>query len=473
MDIRTTALLTLLLAILSGCAPFDWYRKDTTACSVDTAGDLASRCQKHAIQVLKPKSADEPGYTLGFIEFDDQGQVWSPQQMTAVLDGVAAQAGDSASDFLLVVYIHGWKHNAGWDSNSGKDDPDVTHFRKALEELSATEIALSRKEEQNNVSRPPRKVIGVFMGWRGASITVPVIENLTFWDRKSTAHKVGHGEVTEVLDRLDLMRKRRMDANPGSHSRLIVVGHSFGGAVLFSALEQIMESRFVHSAGDPTADVPAEGFGNLVVLLNPAFEAQLYAPLSDMTTERKNYAASQLPVLAILTGEADRATGEAFPIGRWFDTRFEKQRVVTRTNPATGQSESFDQNSADIRTVGHFVPYETHTLQGTTAAAATESTADPAQIARHNAQLLGQAAKDWEADAPNKVITFPGSVLTRTANSVGRNPYLVINVDKTLIKDHNDIWRDGIRQFITNLILISSQSNNIAERKQRQDAAAK
>ena len=214
---------------------------------------------------------------------------------------------EATADFLLVVYVHGWKHNAGWNEHSGEDDPDVTHFRTALKELSATEIELSRKSERNGVSRPPRKVIGVFMGWRGASITVPVIENLTFWDRKSTAHKVGHGEVTEALDRLeeirlDKIKQRAKLDNGDSRSRLIVVGHSFGGAVVFSALEQILESKFVHSAG--TLEAPAEGFGNLVVLLNPAFEAQLYAPLSDMTAVRKSYVEKQLPVLAVLTSEA-------------------------------------------------------------------------------------------------------------------------------------------------------------------------
>ncbi len=94
-----------------------------------------------------------------------------------------------------------------------------------------------------------------------------------------------------------------------------------------------------------------------MVLLNPAFEAQLYVPSSDMTAVRKSYVEKQLPVLAVLTSEADDATAVAFPIGRWFDTRFEKQRVVTRTNPATGLKESISPKSADVRTVGHFQPW--------------------------------------------------------------------------------------------------------------------
>src|SRR5262249_19573985 len=155
--------------------------------------------------------------------------------------------------------------------------------------------------------------------------SLPVIENLTFWDRKNTAHKVGHGEVTEVLNRIDQLRqvKDAQSARGSSRSRLIVVGHSFGGAVVFSALEQILEERFVRTAGPAGTSTDVVGFGNLVVLVNPAFEALLYSPLSDMSTERATYFESQLPVLAIITSEADDATRIAFPIGRWFSARFE------------------------------------------------------------------------------------------------------------------------------------------------------
>jgi hypothetical protein len=63
------------------------------------------------------------------------------------------------------------------------------------------------------------------------------------------------------------------------------------------------------------------------------------------------------------------------------------------------------------------------------------------------------------------VIEFEGSVLERTPNSAGRNPYLVIRVDKQLIPDHNDIddWR--IASFVRQLILIAGQSQDLQERQ--------
>jgi pimeloyl-ACP methyl ester carboxylesterase len=466
-----TLALTLSLA-LTACAPFSMYRTDINTVCVDSdSAALAEKCQRNTLQVLQPDAADQPGYTLGFIELDDQGQLWERGQMKAVLGSVDAQTSHGTNDYLMVVFVHGWKHNAGFDGN-GVEDDNVAHFRDALIQLSAVEIALSRK-----IGKPARTVIGVYIGWRGASITTAGIDNLTFWDRKNTAHMVGHGQVTEVLQRLEMLRQQRIARDPDTRSRLIVVGHSFGGAVVFSALEQILESRFALSAGTPQQPAgPVQGFGNLVVLINPAFEAQLYAPLGDMAAEMQAYPPSQLPVLAILTSEADWATGVAFPLGRWFSTWFEKQRMMQRDNPVTGSQEYIDEHRADVDAVGHFEPYRTHTLSAvprtsTVARAADTSAANTSQSASQKVRTVAAAAGSWEDDRSGGTIDFPGSRLQRTTNSAPRNPYLVVKVDKRLIADHNDIWGSDIREFITHLILISSQSANLQQRAQERHAA--
>lgn len=456
IDARVLAMV-LGCVLLAGCAPFALYRSDPATCMAGDAASLDVKCERNAVQVLQPAAAGKPGYVLGFIEFDDQGQLWSREQMHAVMASVATQTDAGTADYLMVVFAHGWKHNAG------AKDTNVANFREALLQLSETEIALSRK-----VGRPARKIIGVYLGWRGGSITVPYVENLTFWDRKNAAHKVGHGQVTEVLERLDILRQQRIARNPDSRSRLIIVGHSFGGAVVFSALEQILEARFAESAEHPQEVAPVTGFGNLVVLINPAFEAQLYAPLSDLSTEQSTYAKSQLPVLAVLTSEADWATGVAFPAGRWFSTWFEKQRRVVRKNPVTSSTETVDQHRADVASVGHFEPYRTHTLRPVTTPA---SVPIAAQSGSQKATAVADSSQKWEDDSTGGEIDFPGSVLTRGTNSAARDPYLIIGVDKALIADHNDIWRPEIRAFITHLILISSQSSNLAERQEHRDAA--
>ncbi len=53
------------------------------------------------------------------------------------------------------------------------------------------------------------------------------------------------------------------------------------------------------------------------------------------------------------------------------------------------------------------------------------------------------------------------------------NPYLVIKVDKALIRDHNDLSNPRIAEFISQLILVASQPPNLAVRKtQRQGSPA-
>jgi len=445
-----------LSGALACCAPLAQYRTDYQLC---VSADMGRDCANRAIQEYRPTAGQTPGFSLGFIEFDDQGQLFDRTQMYAVLDYIGRHAAED--DFLAVVYVHGWKHNAH------EGDDNIGHFRDALLRLSATEAALSQAQ-----GRSARRVLGLYLGWRGASLSIPVLENLSFWDRKNTAHKVGHGQVTEALIRLDQLRQTRDAESPTgqSRSRLIVVGHSFGGAVLYSALEQILEERFVRTASGAATDADVVGFGNLVVLINPAFEALLYSPLSDMATERASYFASQLPVLAILTSEADDATRVAFPIGRWLATRFEKERTQLRRNPISQQIERIRERDTNITAVGHFAPYRTHMLQATTA---SDPEAVRARPAGERAQSVLRVAENWESDEPGSQISFPGSLLTRSRDSAGRNPYLVVGVDRALIPDHDRIWDPRIESFVSHLILVSSQSGDLQQRRTERRHASK
>jgi len=75
-------------AALLGCAPFQIYRPLLDTYTAPDELSLSAECSQHAVEVLRPALAAKPGHTLGFIEFDDQGQLWSAQQMSAVLVNV-------------------------------------------------------------------------------------------------------------------------------------------------------------------------------------------------------------------------------------------------------------------------------------------------------------------------------------------------------------------------------------------------
>lgn len=427
-----------LVLVLSACTPFMQYRTQYDLC-VNAGNDFMPACAPHALQQLK--AGEGADYLLGFVEFDDQGQLWDRKQMRAVVDRFTEET--AARDLLMVVFVHGWKHSAA------PGDPNIDTFRKVLGKLSLDEAQIALQS-----GKPARRVAGVYVGWRGGSVSVPWVENLTFWERKNTAQKVGHGGVTEVLARLEQIKRDKdsVDAGRGA-TRLVVVGHSFGGAVVHTALSQLLEARFVRTRGPDGLQSDAEGFGNLVVLINPAFEASQFTPLSDMSAERGNYFGTQLPTIAILTSEADYATRYAFPAGRHVSTFFEKTHDMQRWNQTLRATQTISQGDANVAAVGHFEPYRTHRLYP---AKDAPRGATPALPSRESVRNALEAASAWERDEPGSKIAFADLTLERTPNSAGRNPELLIYVSGELIRDHNDIDDERVIEFVKELVLIST-----------------
>lgn len=462
IDLRISLCAIFIAFALCACAPLQQYRTNYNLCVSDTALKSA-KCEAHALQEYRDASDPKRGYMLGFIEFDDQGLLFDREQLKAVEHEIITRAAEK--DLLITVFVHGWKHSAA------PGDENIKTFRKVLLGLSEAESMLSDVAVERR-----REVVGVYLGWRGSSITAPWLKELTFWDRKETAHKVGHVGMTEVLNRLERIKQDRdsmiargnrtacpVECEPApdmgvvvkdsSRTRFTVVGHSFGGAAVFTALSQILEAGFIQTLGPSGVVTDTAGFGNLVVLINPAFEALLYAPLSDMSTER-SYFPAQLPVLAVLTSEADGATRIAFPMGRSFSTFFEKERYTKRKNNLTKREETIDEEQANITALGHFEPYRTHFLRATEPLEGTPAK----QTAASSVGQFFQASEGWKEDKPGHRIVFSGSTLERTRSSAGRNPYLIVRVDRELIPSHNDISDPRVIEFIKQLILISSQT---------------
>jgi hypothetical protein len=373
------------------------------------------------------------------VEVDDQGWLFQRDQLKAVLDRIGQE--EKNNRLLIVTFVHGWKHNAR------TDDTNVEMLRKNLRILNLLERSVSKRE-----GRPARKIVGVYCGWRGLSQTLPVLKEFTFWERKNTAQEVGRGALGEVFMKLEDIRNQShiQHTNEPSQTRLIIVGHSFGGAATFSALSALLTERAVHDADHIT-----EGryrFADLVMLVNPAFEAARFEILEE-AARSENGATSNQVSIAIFTSKSDDATKIAFPLGRYFSTLFEKYK------------DDF-QKKANVTAVGHFQPFITHDLIDTTAEAtsrvkngdnktdevAGETEGETDQVLALRAQVRASRKARVEESA-NEEFHFNGSDLRPRPGHDPQFPLYVVSVDPRIIPDHNGIDTKQFLRFLGQFVL--------------------
>lgn len=457
MNVLRVTVVMLSLMVVSGCTFHKQWRDDQQVCEIIQSKEGSDGCQRAQLQ----KFRGDNEYTVGYVEFNDQGQLFSREQMRNVVNALEEKAG--SNDVLMVVFAHGWNHRAK------EGDGNINTFRKVLENASKTE-----RIDAINEHRARRAVFGVYIGWRGLSLKVPVLEYLTFWDRKNTAAKVGAGDVTELLSRIELV-KRTKDAikaqevaqpliascesnkdaecaneinnakRARSDTRLVVIGHSFGGLVVQSAIDRILIDRAIRTGGaDSGYQGTIEGFGNLVILINPAFEAQRFNSMFELQKERKVYFNDQLPIELVLTSRRDYPTKLAFPVGRAFSSVFEKNGW----------------DSKNLKTIGHYESFVTHSLS---IPAADLKNSPQYKRCFTDPEIIAQS---WfSGDRKGNRHIFGGLILERN-QLAERSPFLNVSVSGDLITGHNDVDEELIIGFASRMISLSS----ITERQKKSAA---
>jgi pimeloyl-ACP methyl ester carboxylesterase len=240
------------------------------------------------------------GYTRVVVEFDDQGCLFeNSREMEVLREELVRLDGQRA---IIMVFVHGWKHNASpLDSN-------LSSFDEVLAQTARAE-ALT----EGDTKRP---VLGVFLGWRGLSFYAGWFTNLTFWNRKTAALRVALGSTRELLARLRYYRRQQRD-----EATLVIVGHSFGGLIVYSALAQSL----IEAAAFDEKGKAVPSFADLVLLVNPAFEAARYLPIYSLVKKRRGFQ-RQPPVFISVTSRNDDATKRAFPVGAWIASRWQHTR---------------------------------------------------------------------------------------------------------------------------------------------------
>jgi len=109
-----------------------------------------SRHEEDSVPDPRHEHPDQ-SFLLGFVEFDDQGKPYDRDQITTLFDRIKMEA--QYRDLCIIVFVHGWKHNAGIS------DSNVVQFRRLLQQVAQMEL-----ERPPGRYWPTRKVVGIYVG---------------------------------------------------------------------------------------------------------------------------------------------------------------------------------------------------------------------------------------------------------------------------------------------------------------------
>jgi len=275
------------------------------------------------------------------------------------------------------------------------------------------------------------RVVGVYVGWRGESLPGN-FDYATFFDRRDAAVRVGHGDVPELFTRLAKIQGLH-NKNGKDFTTLITVGHSFGGQVVFSAVSDLLKARIA----DATEVVPhppgsgplpmLHGFGDLVLLVNPAQEASIYESIHDLM-RNETFSEEQAPILMTISSEGDWPNRRFFPFGRTLGVRHEPYGTP-------------EQYRAKTRSHGNYAPHLTHCLFVTGGVPCKGLPPPPPSIGPQNFDLrLANAAR------------YGATSLYPLAPIDPNNPFLVVKATRDVIPGHNDMFAQPLIEFVAEFV---------------------
>jgi hypothetical protein len=222
------------------------------------------------------------GYKIAFIEFGEQGSYQDPKQLENALDLIRA-----TEKPLVITYVHGWQN----DVQSG----DVEKF----------ESLLTRLNRAPAIRTVGFQVVGIYLGWRGRLTTVPVLKEVSFWNRKTTAERLASNY--DCYDAIaSISEEARKHGRSGNYT--VLLGHSFGGLILERSVAHAVNAE-IHGHADSERSMPAD----LMIAVNPASDSVLARQMVTALYSRRTE--NTRPLFVSITSTGDWATGVFFPIG--------------------------------------------------------------------------------------------------------------------------------------------------------------
>ena len=382
--------------------------------------------------MYRPESVlEKDGYTLTFIEFDDQGEPWAPAQLERTIQ-VIDEAHSEGKRSVVLLFVHGW-HNDASTREDRKRDNNVEGFQRLL--TTARQLIDRADESPEDVA-----LIGVYLSWRGRSTDVGLLKPLTFYSRRGAGQRAASVSTTEAILRVMSAAKK----NPLSTG--ITIGHSFGGMIVELALTQAVVGYTLVDKEEipPSAD--------MVILVNPASQSMQAKNMVGMLKRnrlkfyREDEAGErrEAPLIVSVTSTADTATGTLYPLAlsmKGWSKKF-REYEATDCNPTRTQKNYYTQ------TAGHNRALHSHVIS--TTGSLTAGTVD-------DREMVLEVSVD--PNSGENRYTFPGQenqfTVQRLPLSYNDTPYWIMSAPPELIRDHSEIFTYNVIQMIRALLVLS------------------
>jgi hypothetical protein len=379
-----------------------------------------------SLSPLRPNSATNPqnsvvtqdGYKIAFIEFGEQGSYQDPTQLQNAL----ALIRQTEKPFVI-TYVHGWQNNA----QSG----DVAKF----------ETLLARFNNAPAIRGVGFHVVGVYLAWRGELTPVPLLKQLSFWNRKNTAERLASNY--DCYDAIASISEETRKHKP-EPQYTVLLGHSFGGLIVERSVAHAINAE-IHGRADADRAMPAD----LMVAINPASDSILARQMIDALYDRKTEGSR--PLFVSMTSTGDWATGRFFPVGTSLAAISKGFNTVEATGPG---DKPVSERKFYTSTPGH-----------------NEMLINHVTVDLHQTIDSPRGNPAFETNLEQN---FPGNGFTVNGSGDKLNlwqiqrvgdvdvPYWDIKVDPTIIKDHGDLWNPRAEAMMAALFRMANPLMNRA-----------
>lgn len=201
-------------------------------------------------------------YSLAAVELGEDGRPLDRRQADMLaahlraLRGAMARSGVADPRVYVIVFVHGWRHDARFG------DENVTRLR-----IIASSAAANVTERCVGEPRTcGTAVVGVYLGWPGrasfwesggcspGAFQIRSMETclrdtlggalnaLSFPSRKHVSDRIGDGLISEVAALRGQIAATFPDPD-GDRSRILLLGHSLGGNAILTGLSHVPTAR--------------------------------------------------------------------------------------------------------------------------------------------------------------------------------------------------------------------------------------